>query len=364
MIPIFSLLEASDIATGVLFSAKAALQVCSSPVMTRYIDTHQRAMILGGLTLQITSVLVFYAVSFQYWLWLCARALSGVASAAIISAGMAHLKTLHPDHDERAKVMGWATTGIIAGVCLGPLFGGVLHDFNPRLPFISLALLEVLVLCLTMMFLPGVQSCAAAETSSASVRDMLADPFVWKPLSGLMAANAAISCLESTVSRYFMVHFDFSPGQVGAFYLNTSVPSIIASGFAGHIGNYFGRRRAIAATLVLQGLFMMLGPKSLLSVEVLSFAGIGFAMGGTDGMMPALLGEFVDERFGGSGKIYVLSNVAVQVGFVLGPILGNAVTQLYGFQACCVVLGGMLVLCSAVFSSLPKSHSLADALLA
>lgn len=367
MIPIFALLGASDIATGILFSAKAALQICSSPIMASYVDRHQKAMIMSGVVLQVISILVFYVVKFDYGMWFCARALSGIASAAIMSAGMAHLKSKHSDNDERGTVMGIATTGIVTGVCLGPMFGGVLYDFNPRLPFIMLASVEMVLLIALAIFLPATMAKTAAENAEAdsvSTRAMLSDDMILKPLAGLAVANACISCLESTVSKYFMSTFGMNPGGVGTFYLWNAAASCLMSGFAGPIGNYFGRKNAVMAGLVMQGVFMMVGPKDSLIVEVVSFVGVGLGMGCIDGTMPALLGEVADARFNGSGKVYVLANVAVQVGFVLGPVLGNVIRQFCGFQVCCITAGMLVVLYTGLFSSMPKLQAVGVPLLA
>uniref|UniRef100_A0A7S2TFC7 Major facilitator superfamily (MFS) profile domain-containing protein n=1 Tax=Prorocentrum micans TaxID=2945 RepID=A0A7S2TFC7_PROMC len=89
----------------------------------------------------------------------------------------------------------------------------------------------------------------------------------------------------------------------------------------------------------------MIGPKSLLWVNLLSFVGLGAGMGIIDGATPSLLAEVASDRFGGSGKIFVLSNVAVQLGFAVGPVLGNAIVGHYGFGVCSAVTGAALLAC-------------------
>jgi len=180
-----------------------------------------------------------------------------------------------------------------------------------------------------------------------------------------MLANAGISCLESTFAAYSLHTFGWSAAKVGACYLLTSVPSVLMSGLAGPIGNRVGDRPLVLKVgLAMQGIFMMIGPKELLSVEVISLIGLGFGMGIVDGTGNPILDEASADHFGGSAKIFVLSNIAVQLGFVVGPVLGNAIVERYGFSKCCLVAGAAMVLYAPVISSGGAKASSQEPLLA
>ena len=99
---------------------------------------------------------------------------------------------------------------------------------------------------------------------------------------------------------------------------------------------------------VLEGGFMMLWPKRSFAVEVISLFFVGAGMGLVDGAAPALLGQETDRLLGPTGKVYVLSNFAVQGGFLLGPLVGNMITQAAGFTAASIVCGASLVLYTLV----------------
>lgn len=341
-IPIFPLLNKPDALIGVLFAAKAMFQILFSPLMVPFVDLHEKSMIIAGLGLETLSVLVF-ALTFDYSTWFVARAVSGVASAAIVSAGLAHLSRRYADPEQRAIAMGLATTGIIAGVCLGPLLGGTLYQACPSLPFALLAAMQILTGFFAWVRLPAIPARSREDKDSTKVVQMLRNPEVWRPLGALVLANAGISCLESTVTRYMMHTFEFTIGQVGALFLLVSAPACLLSGMAGALGNRIGRATLVQAGLVIQGLFSALGPKHMFGVEVLSLVGIGAGMGAIDGASPSLLGEAAEKHFGGTGKIFVLSNVAVQLGFVVGPVLGSIVAGRFGFSACSVAAGALLL---------------------
>eukprot|EP00929_Paragymnodinium_shiwhaense_P002051 TRINITY_DN102244_c0_g1_i1.p1 TRINITY_DN102244_c0_g1~~TRINITY_DN102244_c0_g1_i1.p1 ORF type:complete len:389 (+),score=76.20 TRINITY_DN102244_c0_g1_i1:91-1257(+) len=347
VIPIFPMLGASDTLTGILFASKAACQILSSPLMSKFVDHHEKLMIVVGLILESVSCLVFYC-TFDYDTWMVARALSGVASAAIISAGFAHLKSQHDDADDCANAMGLAVTGIIGGVVLGPVLGGMLYELHPKLPFTAVASLELLVALAAFFFLPAEKPHAAAGGDQVRLTTMLKHPDVWRPLGALMVANAAISCLESTFARYCLETFGWSVSTVGAAYLATSVPSCFMSGISGPLGAWLGDRTLLLKVgLAMQGVFTMLGPKDNVSMEMVSLFGLGAGMGVVDGCANPVLGEVAAANFGGTGKIFVLANTFVQLGFVLGPIVGNMLVECFGFANTSVVMGGAAVAYSA-----------------
>lgn len=346
-IPIFPLLGMSPVATGALFSSKAACQILFAPLLARFVNRHEKQMILSGLTSQALSIIIF-AMTFNYRLWFFARAVSGISSAAIVSAGFAHLKRRYSDLQQRAVAMGLATTGIVGGVCFGPVLGGVLYQASPQLPFALLASVVSLTSIFAARYLPTFQADAASETEDFPVASMLKRPEACIPLGVLVVANAGISCLESTVARHLSFSFGMAAASVGAFFLLVSVPSCLLSGFAGPIGNRIGQRTLVRMGLLVQGFFTCLGPKSCFGVNVVSMLGLGAGMGMIDGATPALLGTVADKYFQGSGKIFVLSNMAVQLGFVIGPVLGNIVVEAHGFGRCCMASGALLIAYTAL----------------
>lgn len=343
-IPIFPMLRKSDLMTGALFAAKAMCQVLASPIALRFVDRHTKAMLLAGLALESLSILIF-ACTFDYAIWFFARAMSGVASAAIMSAGQAHITRLYTDPEQRNVAVGLSVMGKISGVCLGPMIGGLLYQAFPSLPFLLLAAVELLVLVFAWIRLPEQDACVAVQDGQeVSAWMLLRQPEVLRPLGALMFANAAISCLESTIARYLMETFGFATGQVGAMFLLVTVPSCLVAGLAGYLGNWMGLATIVRAGLVVQGLATMLGPKSMLWVQAISLWGTGVGMGAIDGAAQSLLDSVVKEIFaGGTGKIFVLSGVAVQMGFFLGPVAGGSVAAVGGFGVCCLATGGALL---------------------
>lgn len=92
-------------------------------------------------------------------------------------------------------------------------------------------------------------------------------------------------------------------------------------------------------------------PKDNLWVELVSFIILGLVMGCVDGIGPTILDEVADRKFNNTGMIFVIENIAVQLGFVVGPIFGQAINQHFGFTASQMVNGIGVLIVLAFYAS-------------
>jgi len=195
------------------------------------------------------------------------------------------------------------------------------------------------------------QDFQAAEVESREVfkmkiKKLLTDKYIMVTLLALFCANGAISCLEATFGNYMEDQFGFSVQQIGMLYVIGAVPSVIGSKIAGGLGNKYGRWKVVMAGMIVQGSFYALGPKTSFAVEVISLVMLGLGMGLVDGCAPALLAQRSEMSHGGTGIVYTLNTMAVQCGFIFGPLVGSAIMEHYGFAVMSAILGGFMVLVS------------------
>jgi len=367
VIPIFPSLGVSEVEVGLLFSAKAAVQVLFSPVVARVVDGHGLKPLMAGLFVELVSSLGFTA-STSYPFWFVMRAIQGLASAAILSSGFLHVQQLHEgDNDALGNAMGTVITGIISGVLLGPPIGGVLFELGDTVPFFFNAGFVALAMVCTLAYdrkrtraaepAKEVQDNGNGEEVLTSrltvmttnkVGKLLRDKHVLVILFALMFANAAISCLEATCGLFLEEELGLKPSEVGLMYMVTAFPSVCGSKIGGWLGNRFGRWKIIMFGMVIQGAFYALGPKDHLGVVAVSFAGLGCGMGFVDGCAPALLSDVGQLYHDGTGVIFTLQTAAIQVGFIVGPVCGSALMQGFSFQVMSIVLGGLMILFAPV----------------
>jgi len=342
VIPIFPELGASTFATGALFSAKAAVQIVSSPFVAQFVDRYGLSLLSLGLVLESGATLVFVFTD-SYGPWMAARASQGLASALMLSSGFLHVQRMYSnDDDGLGSAMSTVTTGIITGVTLGPPLGGVLYEVEPWLPFALLAALMAVVAVSSIVFIAkggeqfepeheigsreeggGDQESVAVVAGLQKEEELSVNQMAWGMVSdkhilvtlvSLLLCNAAISCLESTLGDYLEREVGMTSAEVGCTYVVTALPSVLASKVAGGLGNRFGRYRVLLGGMAIQGCFFALGPKDVFAMEVVSLIGLGVGMGLVDGCAPAMLSQVNLISHQGSGVIYTLQTAFIQLG--------------------------------------------------
>ncbi|GMI44762.1 hypothetical protein TrCOL_g12021 [Triparma columacea] len=357
-IAIFPQLGKSSIMTGALFSTKAILQIISSPFVARYIDNYNLEPMILGLMIESISTIIFSLTS-NYYFWCIARAISGIASSLIISSGFLHIQRVYTTPTEMGHAMSTVATGIILGVTAGPPLGGVMYGSWEPLPFVFMVgLLAVATGAANRLqyrkygkgWGQGFEGGGGGNNDKEEFREkalaLLSDANITVTLFSLFCANASISCLESTFGRYMNTQFGFTVEQTGLLYILGALPSVIGSKLAGGLGNTYGRWRVVLLGMITQGIFFALGPKSSFTVEVISLLGLGFGMGLVDGCAPALLAQVTDLRHGGTGIVYTVNTMSIQLGFVVGPVAGSGIMQVKGFGFMSGVMGGFMVAAS------------------
>ena len=346
IIPLFPMLGYSEVATGLLFSCKAMVQMVTAPLFSTIIDRYPLQLLILGLVTDICATLTF-ATEINYTTWFIARSVQGFASAAILPSCNAIIQRVYT-HDEptRVKAFGISTGGIIAGVVIGPPVGGVLFSVNPALPFVSTAfLLSITAMCAVyVMRTTPLPSLEKAKGESAIMK-LLADPFIRTTLGALFFANFGISAFQATFGVFAINSLGLSLAGVGVMYMWGTVPSIIASTTIGPFLYSLGmdKWKIVCLGLLSQGSFFMLGPKAVPALMRASFVGQGFGMGLTEGMCPSLLSLVADKRHKGTTAVHSVSVICVQSSFVAGPILGSWISQYTGFWGMCALLGSAMV---------------------
>lgn len=118
---------------GLFGTAWALMQFVSSPVLGGLSDHFGRrpVVLVSNFGLGADYVLMALAPNLV-WLFV-GRVISGITSASI-STSFAYIADLTPP-DRRASIFGKIGAAFGIGFVLGPALGGVLGDFDPRLPF-------------------------------------------------------------------------------------------------------------------------------------------------------------------------------------------------------------------------------------
>jgi MFS transporter, DHA1 family, tetracycline resistance protein len=124
-------------AAGLFLTLFAGMQFIFSPIMGALSDRFGRrpVVLLSNLGLSLDYLLMAFAPAL--WVLFLGRAIGGALSASI-SAAQAYIADITPP-EGRAKAFGMLSAAFGLGFVAGPVFGGLLGQYDLRLPFFAAA---------------------------------------------------------------------------------------------------------------------------------------------------------------------------------------------------------------------------------
>ena len=205
---------------GWLLLVYAAMQFLFAPLMGNLSDRFGRRPILlaSVLTFAVDNLICALAVS--YWMLFVGRVLAGVsgASFATCSAYIADVS----DDSNRAKNFGLIGMAFGSGFVLGPVIGGLLGEFGPRVPFFGAAALSFVNFVIAWVLLPETLSSGnrrrfelKRSNPLGALRQMRHYPGIgWVGLVFFLfwLAHAVYPAVWSFVSAY---RYGWNEGQIG-----------------------------------------------------------------------------------------------------------------------------------------------------
>jgi MFS family permease len=211
-----------------------------------------RATILSGLGLMVCASVAF-AFARNIALVDAARFVQGVGGAASWSAGLAWL-ILRAPASRRAELIGAALTAAIAGALLGPVLGAAATQTSPKLVFLSVAGLGVLLLLWTF----NEQAPAASRDSGSpqfrpALRDRRVVAGMWlTTLSALLYGTLAV------LAPLRLSQLGASNVTVGIVFLAGAAAAGVVSPLVGRLADRRGRRLPVLAGLCASTLWVPL----------------------------------------------------------------------------------------------------------
>ncbi|XP_063301593.1 chromaffin granule amine transporter [Pelobates fuscus] len=343
-----SFLREENVRVGLLFASKAILQLMINPLVGLVTNRvgYDPPMFCGFIIMFLSTIM--FAFSGTYTLLFLARSLQGIGSAFSTVAGLGMLANVYTDDYERGQAMGIALGGLALGVLTGAPFGSVMYEFvGKTAPFLILALLALLdgalQLCILRpsTFSPG----SAAPTSYLT---LLKDPYIMVAAGSLCIANMAIGILEPTLPIWMMETMCAPNWQLGLAFLPASISYLLCTNLFGTLAHKMGRWLCSLLGMIVVGISLLCLP---LAVNIYGLigpnAGIGIALGMVDSSIMPIMGYLVDLRHTSVyGGIYAISDIALCLGYALGPSSGGAIAKAIGFSWLMVIVGILNILYS------------------
>jgi MFS family permease len=317
-LPIYAnTMGASNLEVGFIQAAFSITGIGTLVFIGRLSDRFGRKSFLsGGLSiLAVSSVGLMYAYDpLHLILW---RFIQGLGAAAHLPIAQAYLGDITPEGNE-GKWMGYFNAVLFAGMGAGPLLGGVITDaFSMQVSFLSMAVLNVLGLIATLIFLKEMPRKVAAREHSSLIA-----PLKSRILRGVFSYRGTMGVGTATLMAFMPLFADerigLSASLIGIL-LAARTPLSIIQTYTGRLADSWDRRSmviwgsvvSIVATALLpltDGFWLLLAAYSCVT--------LGQSFG-----MPAANAYVVHEgRTYGMGASMTMFMMAMQTGTGIGPI--------------------------------------------
>ncbi|XP_028269840.1 chromaffin granule amine transporter-like [Parambassis ranga] len=339
-------LEEENVRVGLLFASKALIQLLVNPFvgpLTNRIGYH--VPMFAGFIIMFVSTIMF-AFSGTYALLFFARSLQGIGSSFSSVAGLGMLASVYTDDEERGIAMGVALGGLALGVLIGAPFGSVMYDFvGKSAPFLVLAFLAVFDGALQLCILQP-SKISPGSVEGTPLLTLLKDPYILVSAGSLCFANMGVAILEPTLPIWMMQTMCSPKWQLGMAFLPASVSYLIGTNLFGILANKMGRWLCSMLGMFIVGISLLCVPFATSIYGLIGpNGGLGFAIGMVDSSMMAIMGYLVDIRHASVyGSVYAIADVALCMGFAIGPSTGGVLVQAVGFPCLMVFIGVINIL--------------------
>ena len=279
--------------------------------------------------------LLFFGLATELWMLFVARALSGILSSATLSTSMAFIGD-STTKEERGGGMGAIGAAAGLGVILGPGLGGWLAGDALSTPFFVGAALSLVSVLLIALLLPETLSreARAQATGKISVGN-------WRGLRQALSKGSPIRFLlfmaffvtfgtanfEAIFGLFALDRHGYGPEQVGAILTVVGFVALIGRGLlTGIVTKSWGEPNVILISLLAGsiGFVLLLLAQSYAAVLITT----GFFVLTTTFLRPSIHSLTSQRATLGQGAAMGLSNSAVSLGRVIGPLWAGAVFDL------------------------------------
>ena len=310
--------------------------------------------------------MLIYGFAGSILLLFCSRIMAGFGGANVsVAQAMAAVAA----GDERKRVLGWVSATLSAGMIFGPAVGGFLaHQFGSKMIGVVGAIISFAGGAVVMILVPGDKGQSEPNGSDGvSKKYPLFDltlfrsypsliPFFWIAVT----ASFALATLEGTFGRLIHAMLGFGQREFGIIFSYEALLGIIVSVV---ILVWLGKRLCDTTILrlgyVAQGIGLGINPLAGVLTGfahgmiwlLLASTLFAFGSGVVGPTLSTLASNTVPQNV--QGELFGVMQAARTVGFIIGPILGGFLFDLwnpgpYVFAAvvCLVVAVALPAICA------------------
>jgi DHA1 family tetracycline resistance protein-like MFS transporter len=317
---------------GYLVFAYAFMQFVFSPVLGNLSDRFGRRPVLLVSLLGLTFDYLMMSIAPVVWYLFIGRIIAGIAGAALATA-TAYMADITPPH-KRTHRFGLIGAAFGLGFIIGPVIGGELGEFGPRVPFYAAAGLAFANFLFGLLVLP--ESLPKASRRKFDIRRA-------NPLGAVLALKKYPSVLWLLAVLFF---FQLSAQALPTVFSYFTVEVFhFTSSTIGRTLGAFGLGFAISQALVAGPLSKGIGEPAVAMIGLLAavaaFAALGFSddvymlylaimVGAVSGLAPPAINGVLSRQVpdNSQGELQGAVNAASSLATIIGPL---AATQIFSY---------------------------------
>ncbi|MDU4960728.1 MAG: multidrug efflux MFS transporter [Sporomusaceae bacterium] len=333
----------AGISYGVTFICMAAF----APLWGRAADKYGRKPMLLRASLGMAIVITAMAFVQNVYQLVGLRLLQGTISG-FYSGAITLIATQTP-REQAGWALGTLSTGAVAGMLLGPLFGGYLAAIaGIRSNFIAIGVLLLIAFFASLFFVQ--------EQFTASDRPTLNLSELWQRLpqpqvtAAMFVTTLVMQMGLMSIQPIITVYVDQLPAtgtdvalMSGMIFSASGLASILAAPRLGRLADRIGPQKIMPAALLAAALLFI--PQAIVD-NPWQLMGLRFLLGiATAGLLPSinsLVRQLTPDEF--AGRIYGYNQSAQFIGSFAGALLGGTVAAWLGIHYVFYLTSGLLLL--------------------
>ncbi len=317
---------------GYLVFTYAFMQFVFSPVLGNLSDRFGRRPVLLLSLLGLTFDYVMMSIAPVVWYLFIGRVIAGIAGAALATA-TAYMADITPPH-KRTHRFGLIGAAFGLGFIIGPVVGGELGEFGPRVPFYAAAGLAFANFLFGLFVLPE----SLPKTSRRKFDIRRANPFgavlslrkypsvLWL-LAVLFFFQLAAQALPTVFSYFTVEVFNFTSSTIGrtlgAFGLGFAISQAV---LVGPLSRGIGE----PAVAMIGLLAAITGFAGVALADTVFYLYLFIMVGTVSGLAPPAINGVLSRQVpdNGQGELQGAVNAASSLATIIGPL---AATQIFSY---------------------------------